>query len=165
MNSVERFDPSSKLWVCSPPMLELRFRHGVATIRNRLYVSGGFGENTVLYSVERFDPEVGCWERLRPMSFSRASHAVVAFYGNLFVLGGATYEDDTETAPAECYDASHGVWTARVDMLCERACVGAGVLLLARASSHRDEMCDRGPSPRRRRLNSSLERRPRSVSP
>ena len=90
------------------------------------------------------------------MIFCRASHAVVAFYGNLFVFGGASYEGDIEIAPAECYDASHDVWTARFDMLCGREGVGAGVLLLAWTISHRDQTCERGPSPRRRRLNPGL---------
>ena len=146
-------------------MLEPRSRHGVAMIRRTLHVCGGFGENWKLHSAERSDPKLGNWERLPTMKFSRTLHVVVAFHGTLYVFGGSTYDDDTEAAPVdcyddspptECYDASHDMWTPRSDMTCSRKGAGAGVILLARMGSHRDEWCDRGPSPRRRRLNSSF---------
>ena len=153
INSVERFDPSSELWVCLPPMREARFRHGVATIRKRLYVCGGFGEDGVLHSAEQFDPEVGCWEMLPPMISRRAKHVAIAISGILYVFGGVNCDDNTEIALAECYDVSLDVWTPRYDMNCGREGAGAGVLLLARSNPHGDEMRDEGPLPRRRRLN------------
>ena len=65
-------------------MNKMRFYVASATLMNKIYASGGYGDR----SVEVYDPVLDVWEFLPQMTRIRIQAACVAFNNKIYVIGG-----------------------------------------------------------------------------
>ncbi|XP_065651792.1 kelch-like protein 20 [Hydra vulgaris] len=68
----ERFDLSTMQWTLISTMLSPRAWSGVAILKKKIFVIGGFDGINRLSSIEVYDFEKDCWVHKRNMNFARA---------------------------------------------------------------------------------------------
>ena len=108
---MECYDPRTRQWSSVPSMRQARAFHGMATLGELIYVSGGTAGVECFASVEAFDPATGLWKDVRPMATARAFHSMAAFEGKLFVCGGKDNHNQLLDS-LEIYDPVTDKWEA-----------------------------------------------------
>ncbi len=112
LRSFEEFEPGRNEWRRLAP-LPVRLHHiGMAAVRGRVYVTGGYcGLSFLLKAVPRiadtwaYDPTEDRWEVAPPMPGPRAAHTVAEIDGRLYVVGGLP-----EPTALWIYDPETGKW-------------------------------------------------------
>lgn len=123
---VERYDVQKGQWFLMPPMLTRRCRLGVAVLRGKIYVCGGYDGATFLQTAEAYDPVRQKWQFVAPMNVTRSRVALVANCGRLFAVGG--YDGVSNLSSVEVYDPDVDRWTPVASMCAHEGGVGVGVL-------------------------------------
>ena len=88
--SVERLDPSRRVWERVAPLPNPCSRPAATTHGGKLYVTGWDRSDEVPSgTVLRFDPDLG-WESIEPLSSGRTAASLIAADERVFVFGGCT---------------------------------------------------------------------------
>ena len=125
-------DQEDHEWKLKASMVYFRVEHGVATIGDAVFASGGANETTH-DSVEVFTQETGGWrleERLK-MNGRRRGHCSVAIGSWLFIIGGLVDEQNTNSV--EAFDTSslagmvQAQWIQKTNTIYERFLLGCQV--------------------------------------
>ena len=93
-----------------------RSRSGVATLDNKIYVSGGWDEHlhydvddsgggATVSSVDCYDPDTNTWSQVANMNIARDGHSLVSLHGRLYAIGGKDVDS------VEVYDPDNNTWT------------------------------------------------------
>ncbi|CAH3106019.1 unnamed protein product, partial [Pocillopora meandrina] len=111
--------PATKTWYELAPMLNRRFRHGLASCRGYVYAIGGKGEDSVYNSVERYDPRTNSWGFVAPLPQRVTLMGAVTLQGLLYVTGGIAFSSEHGTVDpfslnalvsCEVYDITLNEW-------------------------------------------------------
>ena len=88
-----------------------RCLHGAAALGGKLYVMGGWDEDTdtSLAQVEVYDPRADGWQPLPSMPTARNNLAAMAVAGKIYAIGGAN--DEGRCDAVEAYDPLSGLWS------------------------------------------------------
>jgi len=78
LRSVERFDPTTSVWLTSPSMVQRRVGQAVASIAGVLYAFGGRQNEHLLGCGEQFDLTVGVWKRTESLPKVRVYSSAVS---------------------------------------------------------------------------------------
>ena len=89
----------------------LRRFPAVAVLDNKIYVTGGLGDDDQpLSRVDCYDPDTNSWSKVASMNVVRRGHSLVSLDGRLYALGGLDssigYIDSVEV-----YDPDNNTWT------------------------------------------------------
>ena len=107
MASVYRYDPETDRWETLQPMETARGFLSAASVKDRIYVAGGFDDVTEFNTLDAYDPATDSWTSLPPMTLPRGGLAAVGVREHLYVIGGGM---DGYMAFNERYDPRVGVW-------------------------------------------------------
>ncbi|KAJ0055473.1 hypothetical protein NL108_003851, partial [Boleophthalmus pectinirostris] len=91
---------------------QAKFRHGVASMGEKLYVIGGcyfYTKEDIMKSAYRYDPEQNSWRRLADMNEFRSNFSLIANEGRLFAIGGDK-EINTNVDSVEVYNPDTDSW-------------------------------------------------------
>jgi N-acetylneuraminic acid mutarotase len=137
------YDPSADSWT-TPDSIPQGVNHaGFAHIDNRLYIVGGFRENTFepVASVRIYDPGTRQWSEGAPMPTPRGALAIAVVNGRIHAIGGNAAaaetldrgahhvgEDDSSVGTHEVYDPVTDTWQRLEPMPTARNHHGAAVL-------------------------------------
>ena len=105
LNSVECFDPSTRVWSNIAALSTARFGLAVAVLGDKLYAIGGWDSRVQrLSSVECLDLSVpnSQWTTVAPMTSPRSSMGAVVTGGKIYIAGGYG------SSSIECFDPSDG---------------------------------------------------------
>jgi N-acetylneuraminic acid mutarotase len=137
------YDPAADSWTTPDSIPEGVNHAGFVHHDGRLYIVGGFRENTFdpIGNVRIYDSASGRWSEGAPMPTPRGALAVVVLDGRIHAIGGnATAadaltehehhvgEDDSSVGTHETYDPATGTWTRLAPMPTARNHHGAAVL-------------------------------------
>jgi N-acetylneuraminic acid mutarotase len=98
LSSVERYNPSLKIWSTAPSMPRGRFNHTCCAIDDAMYVIGGweaFDERP--RSVLKFDSRTQMWSEMAPMPAGRYGAAACVLGTDIYIFGGKDDENPTAT--------------------------------------------------------------------
>ena len=88
LDTVELFDPKKGQWSSLPNMLAPRRDHGVAVVRDNLYVVGGWNLEPYYSTVEKFDIKTRTWSNTAPLSGPRGWPGVASLGDYVYCVGG-----------------------------------------------------------------------------
>jgi hypothetical protein len=81
--------PKENSWTMKSPMPTPRFDMRVAVVNNKIYVLGGYDdESKVLRVNEVYDPATNTWTTKAPIPTSRADFAIVVYQNKIYCIGG-----------------------------------------------------------------------------
>lgn len=83
-------------WKTLPSMPEPRYNLQANTLGNKIYLSGGFNDQTILDTFERFDPQLNQWETLPPLPSPRYIHGSTVLNKELYLIGGYAFQSNPE---------------------------------------------------------------------
>lgn len=109
LNAVHRYSSFRQQWEVCPGgrMIENRGSHGATTVNNVLYVVGGGGLHSNLFSCEKFDGTA--WQSFATLNVSRHALAVTTDGDSIYAVGG--WIDGVRCSPAsEIYDIYNDEW-------------------------------------------------------
>ncbi|KAF3697758.1 Kelch-like protein 33 [Channa argus] len=92
---------------------EPKFRHAVATLKGKLYVTGGcyfYAKNDMMKSAYSYDPEHESWKRLADMQEVRSNFSVVVHEEHIYAIGGDT-DINTNVDSVEMYNMDTDSWS------------------------------------------------------
>ena len=92
-------------WMDKAPMNKFRSYVASATLMNKIYASGGYGDR----SVEVYDPVLDVWEFLPQMTRIRIQAACVAFNNKIYVIGG--FDGDQTHTSVEIFNPATNEWS------------------------------------------------------
>ncbi|XP_077294499.1 uncharacterized protein LOC143917013 [Arctopsyche grandis] len=116
LDEVVSFDLASKTSSYLAPMSQRKRNVGVTEIDEYIYVSGGMGDDFILYDiVERYDPASDTWTVMTPMPLKRDFHAVSTWEGKMYVAGGVN-ERNIILNSIDIYDPKSNSWAAGIAM-------------------------------------------------
>ena len=89
---------------------------GVAALDNKIYVTGGYGNNQNMSSVDCYDPDTNTWSQMANMNIARYGHSLVSLHGRLYAIGGHYIVDGVggggyRVDSVEVYDPDNNTWT------------------------------------------------------
>ena len=96
----------SDQWSIDTSKLIWRSWPGVAALDNKIYVTGGQGEDGLLSRVDCYDPDTDTWTRVEDMNNARRGHDLVNLHCRLYAIGGFDGVDSVEV-----YDPDTNTWT------------------------------------------------------
>ncbi|XP_065286545.1 kelch-like protein 10 isoform X2 [Dermacentor albipictus] len=109
-DAMEAYDPRAGRWLMKHmPGFGPRAYHGVALLRNRLYVVGGMQDSAYLRSCDCFDIERCTWEARSSLNIARGYVSAVALDGYVYAVGGRNASE--RTASVERYNPRSNQWT------------------------------------------------------
>ncbi|XP_060585123.1 kelch-like protein 10 [Ruditapes philippinarum] len=124
-DSVETYDRNTDQWFqtheCELP--QPRAYHGTITLRDNVYVVGGFNGSHYLNSVICFNVSKKRWEERAPMYMSRCYVSAVEMNGVIYVCGG--YDGRQRHNSAEKYNWENNQWSMIKSMYHQRSDAGA----------------------------------------
>lgn len=137
------YDPAADAW-SSPGSIPAGVNHaGLVALAGKLYLVGGFRENTFasVGEVHIYDVATGTWTQGASMPTPRGAHATVVLNGRIHTIGGQA-ADATVLAPEqhhpgtdgrtlgthEVYDPAADSWESRAPMPTARNHLGAAVV-------------------------------------
>ncbi|XP_052253584.1 kelch-like protein 10 [Dreissena polymorpha] len=127
-DSVETYDKVADQWFeireCELP--RPRAYHGTVTIRDKIYVAGGFDGSNYLNGMVMFDVSKKKWEEKASMYMSRCYVSVVEIDGVIYACGG--YDGRQRHNSMERYDRTRNQWTLVTPMFNRRSDAGATTL-------------------------------------
>ncbi|CAF5207341.1 unnamed protein product, partial [Rotaria magnacalcarata] len=77
----------------------------VTVLNNRLFILGGFDDNSPLDSVECFDPDTNLWIMVPNMTSCRGGVGSATLGGRIYSVGG--HDGSTYLKTVEAYDAEN----------------------------------------------------------
>ncbi|KAH6934153.1 hypothetical protein HPB50_021052 [Hyalomma asiaticum] len=91
--TVERYCPGSNQWTFVSSMKRRRSDGAACSFKGKplyckIYVSGGFNGQKVLFSVEEYTPSSDTWCMVRQLPSPRCSHQMAVLDGRIYVIGG-----------------------------------------------------------------------------
>ena len=113
-------------WKIATNMPTKRRWAGVAALDNKIYVTGGYGNNQNMSSVDCYDPDTNTWSQMANMNNARAGHSLVSLHGRLYAIGGGWGVDSWNI---EVYDPDNNAWTLLQHRL-DAEVFGTGATLL-----------------------------------
>jgi len=137
------YDPATDAWTSRGQIPEGVNHAGFAAVGGRLYIVGGFRENTFgpTGAVRIYDPAADSWSDGAPMLTPRGALAVAVVEGKIHAIGGNTADGaglpphehgapqgDNSVATHEVYDPATNVWTRLAPMPTPRNHTGAAVI-------------------------------------
>jgi hypothetical protein len=82
-------NPQDNYWTSRAPMPTPRFDMRVAVVNNKIYVLGGYDqESKVLRVNEVYDPTTNTWTTKAPIPTSRADFAIAVYQNKIYCIGG-----------------------------------------------------------------------------
>jgi kelch-like protein 10 len=108
LKSVEQYDIEQNLWTTIEPMNEKRAQACATSIKDKLFVMGGWNEQDWLSSVESYDTSTNQWTILSPMHQVRAGASCVTYHNQVYVIGG--YNGEEVASSGEKYDPESETW-------------------------------------------------------
>ena len=115
MNGNERYDACSGQWEALAPMPTARGNVGAAAIGGKIYVPGGYAQDTILDVLEIYDPVGDSWSAGARLPEPLTGAAVAAWGGKLYTFGGkgrsGSYVDKTYQ-----YDPVADRWVAKAPL-------------------------------------------------
>lgn len=123
VNSVARYDPSTKTWTSVKSMNQARAYHTATLLKNgQVLVAGGGGSisddclrptwNTVFASAEVYDPDTNTWTTVGIMEEARTEHqAILLDSEKVLIVGGKRTSTGRTLASAELYDPDTKSWS------------------------------------------------------
>jgi len=117
-------------WVTRAPMPTRRNAFGIATLKGKIYVVGGWaqtdsGEGPTA-TLEVYDPATNTWAVKAPMPTPRNVLAAAALGGKLYAMGGWTGSEVTNRV--EVYDPRSDSWSVGTPMNNPSSALSAAVL-------------------------------------
>lgn len=137
------YDPRADRWAGAGEIPEGVNHAGLASVGDKLYLVGGFRENTFspTGAVRIYDPVSRSWLDGAPMPTPRGALAVAVLDGRIHALGGnaeagarldahehGASRDDHSVATHEAYDPATDTWTRLAPMPTPRNHLGAAVV-------------------------------------
>ena len=93
-NKVERYDIQRNIWNFVSPMIERRYRPGVAVLNGKIYVLGGEeGWDHYHDTIECYDPIADKWDLVGEMGSSRSWLSCVGLTVKLGLVSGTSGEE------------------------------------------------------------------------
>ncbi|XP_077288349.1 kelch-like protein 12 isoform X2 [Arctopsyche grandis] len=128
LSTMERWDPDSKLWTFSTPMITPRECYGVAILGDEFYTVGGWAGGTASGATEAFCPANGKWRSCSAMLVKRNWPGIAALNGFLYALCGRSgYSPSLITySSLERYDPTQNTWSIVGEFPELRYAVGMG---------------------------------------
>lgn len=125
------FHMKDSAWLTRAPMPTPRNAFGIATVKGKIYVAGGWGftgpdQQGVLNVLEVYDPAMDTWTTRASMPTARNALAAAAVNGKIYAMGGWTGTENTATV--ERYDPATDTWTEVRPMNAPNAGLSAAVL-------------------------------------
>ncbi|XP_037514719.2 kelch-like protein 10 [Rhipicephalus sanguineus] len=109
-DTIETYDSRAGRWLMNHMQgFKPRAYHGVALLRNRLYVVGGMREASYLRSCDTFDMESCTWQSCSAMNIARGYVSAVALEDYVYAVGGRNAGE--RTASVERYNPRSNQWT------------------------------------------------------
>ncbi|XP_075960673.1 kelch-like protein 10 [Anarhichas minor] len=127
LNSVRRFDVSTRTWHDAAPMHHRRCYVSVAVLGECIYAMGGFDGYSRLSTAERYRPETNQWSLIAPMHENRCDASSTTLHNKIYICGGFNGSDFLQTA--EFYSPETNQWTMISQMTCQRS--GLGIVAYA----------------------------------
>ncbi|XP_077292901.1 kelch-like protein 15 [Arctopsyche grandis] len=134
VNSAEKWDPVTRKWSFTTPMITGRRGCGITVLDNEIYVIGGWNESAIddfgYKNVEVFCPCSEKWRTCAPMNESRHWISATTYDGKIYVFGGRQKGevDSQKLKSVECYNKSTDSWSFIADMSTSGYGVASGVL-------------------------------------
>ena len=128
-DTVDVYDADQDQWKTPVTnILTYRICQGVAALDNKIYVTGGYGVDYLLYgqsmsSVDCYDPDTNTWSQVADMNVARKGHSLVSLHGRLYAVGG--WDVDS----VEVYNPDSNTWTLLQHKL-EGEVFGSGACLV-----------------------------------
>ena len=96
---------------------------GVALIKNKIYVAGGFWRGS-LSRVDCYNIDTNTWSEVKNMNIARDAHILININEKLYAIGGNSEFNDN----FEVYDPDKDLWTlfqqkVDTDMICGLTCL------------------------------------------
>lgn len=124
---VQSPQPDLGQWQKRAPMNEPRQEVGVAAVRGKIFVAGGFRANgATADTVEAYDPENDRWEFVAPMPLPLHHPTAASVGGKLYIIGG-TSPLGVSDAVLE-YDPETNRWTSKAPLPMPRSAAAAAVI-------------------------------------
>ena len=137
------YDPSADRWTVAGEIPQGVNHAGFAAVGGKLYIVGGFGENTFspTGAVRIYDPAAGTWRDGATMLTPRGALAVAVVDGKIHAIGGnaprgaglpphehGAPQADNSVGTHEVYDPDADAWTRLAPMPTPRNHLGAAVV-------------------------------------
>ena len=88
-----------------------RYYPGVASVDNKIYVTGGGdGDVQSLSRVDCYNLDTNTWSQMASMNIARMGHSLVNLCGRLHAIGGVD-ENGNVVDSSEVYDPNTNTWT------------------------------------------------------
>ena len=145
IRSVEGYDFNAEKWIQISEMTTRRCRCGVAVVKGRVYVVGGFNGSLRVRTVDEYDPVADTWTSVASMEARRSTLGVAVLRDCIYAVGG--FDGSMGLNSAEVLDLSsvpsasesrrrlgacQGTyklnWKSIAPMATRRSSVGVGVL-------------------------------------
>lgn len=119
LSSMRYYDPILDTWNLRAPMLTARADHVMLSLRQKLYVCGGWredsetGNRVLVDTIDCYDVTKNCWEIVTKVPTPRYHAGIVGLDDKIFFIGGfhSDVMFDRDTAAIECYDIDANTWT------------------------------------------------------
>ncbi|XP_043916347.1 kelch-like protein 10 [Protopterus annectens] len=109
-NVFEAYDARADMWVGITRTEENpRAYHGMAYLKDRIYIIGGFNGANYFSNATSFDPVKKKWQEVAPMHSSRCYVSVIALNGFIYAIGG--FDGHIRLNTAERYQPETNQWT------------------------------------------------------
>lgn len=115
-------------WEQWRPTLSARTEVAAATLFDKLYIFGGFGEKGITNQVDVLDLKTGIWSVGFPMPEALHHMAAVTLNGKIYLVGGFRSGMWVPTDTLYEFDPTANRWTKKASMPTERGALGAGVV-------------------------------------
>jgi len=87
--TVESYDPNTDVWVPCPGLPGgSRSQHAAVRVQERIYISGGLDQDTVLSCLLEYRPDIEQWQQISQLPSPRADHAMVVYKDLIYLVGG-----------------------------------------------------------------------------
>lgn len=131
VDNVEMFDPKTSEWISMPRILQKRRYVAAASIKNKVYVIGGYDGTTRLNSVDCLDVSDNDpgWLPIAPMHHRRGLAGACTYQEMIYVCGG--FDGTIRHTSMERYDPNIDQWSLLGSMNTGRE--GAGLVVVNEA--------------------------------
>uniref|UniRef100_A0A669AXC9 Kelch-like protein 10 n=1 Tax=Oreochromis niloticus TaxID=8128 RepID=A0A669AXC9_ORENI len=127
LNSVHRFDLTTRTWNEVAPMYCRRCYVSVTVLNGFIYAMGGYDGHVRLSSAERYQPEINQWSLIASMHEQRSDASCTTLHSRIYICGGFNGIEFLQTA--EYYNPETNQWTMISPMNSRRS--GIGVIAYA----------------------------------
>jgi N-acetylneuraminic acid mutarotase len=100
----EVYNPQQDQWFIRESSTTYRHSSTSITIKNRIYIIGGYYDQGSYRLTEYYDMDTDTWSKRTPMITNRFGHIAVFLDSCIYVIGGASYLDSPPLAVNEMYE-------------------------------------------------------------